>query len=318
MSTATRAADPTGAAGPGGTTADRPGPEPGAAAGGAPSPVVVIDLDRAARRFRELRQALPWVDARYEVTALAHPRLLAGFAADGSGFSVASGAGLEALLRVDADPRRVLHAATGAPWHERRRAWEAGVRLFVVDDIHALDVFVGAPAGTAVLLRLAPEHAVRAARHAQSLGVRVAGLSLRLPAGAPAARIAADLREASAAYTAIATATGHRPGMLDLGEILVTRASVRPADVAELARSVRSLVAPATFGTVVTASLGRAVVADCITIVSGSDERYADPATASGYIDDGAEVVIVRARTRTPSRASRRPARARTTWSPVG
>ena len=192
------------------------------------------------------------------------------------------------------------------------------MRLFAVDDVHALDSFVGAPAGTAILLRLAPEPALWAASRAESLGIRVAGLSLRLPAGAPAARIAAELRTASAVYTAIAAATGSRPRMLDLGEILATRASVRAAEVAELARSVRSLVAPATFGTIVTASLGRAVVVDCITIVSGADERYADPVTACGYIDAGAEVVIVRARTRTPSRPPRRPARARTTWSPAG
>ncbi|RDV43795.1 hypothetical protein DOE76_16235 [Leifsonia sp. ku-ls] len=303
MSTATRTAAPNGAADPNGTVV-----------GGSSSPVVVIDLDRAGRRFRELREALPWVDARYEVTALAHPRLLAGLAADGAGFSVASDAGLDALRRVDADPRRVLHAVPGARWQERRRAWDAGVRLFVVDDGAALDAFVGAPPETAVLLRLAPADAVRAARRAHDLGIRVAGVSLRLPAGSPASRVAAELRDASTAHTAIATATGRRPGMLDLGEILASRASVRAAEVAELARSVRSLVAPATFGTVVTASLGRAVVSDCISIVSETDERYADPATASGYIDAGAEVVIVRARTRAP----RRPARARTTWSPAG
>lgn len=306
MSTAMRTADPTGADDP--TVAAS-----GAVAGGAPAPVVVIDLDRAARRFRDLRAALPWVDARYEVTALAHPRLLAGFAADGAGFSVASDAGLDALRHVDADPRRVLHAVPGASGQERRRAWDAGVRLFVIDETHALDAFVGAPPETAVLLRLAPEPAVWAARRAHSLGIRVAGLSLRLPAGAPAARVASALREASATYTAMAAVTGRRPEMLDLGEILASRASVRAADVAELARSVRSLVAPATYGTIVTASLGRAVVSDCISIVSGADERYADPATASGYIDAGAEVVIVR--TRTPSR---RPTRARTTWSPAG
>lgn len=285
----------------------------------AESPVVVIDLDRAARRFRDLRDALPWVDARYEVTALAHPRLLAGFAADGAGFSAVSDAGLEALRRVDTDPRRVLHAVPGARREEFRRGWDAGVRLFAVDDFHALDAFVGAPPGAAVLLRLPQEAAVRAAHRAQSLGIRVAGLSLRLPAGAPAARIAAALREVSAVYAAIATATGERPGMLDLGEILATRTGVRAAEVGELARSVRSLVAPATFGTVVTASLGRAVVADCITIVRGADERYADPATACRYIDAGAEVVIVRSRTPTSSRPrTRRPARARTTWSPAG
>jgi diaminopimelate decarboxylase len=312
MSIATRTADPTGAADPR-RDAFRP------AVDGAPSPVVVIDLDRAVRRFRDLREALPWVDARYEVTALAHPRLLATLAADGAGFTVASDAALDALRHVDADPRRVLHAVPGARWRDRRRAWDAGVRLFAVDDLHALDAFVGAPPGTAVLLRIPPETAASAARRAQGLGIRVAGLSLRLPAGAPAATVAAELRRASAAHRAIAAATGRRPGMLDLGEILASRASVRPADVAELARSVRSLVAPATFGTVVTASLGRAVVADCITIVSGSDERYADPATASGYIDAGAEVVIVRARPGgRPSRILRRPTRARTTWSPAG
>jgi len=313
MSAATRTADPNGAAPARAVT--------GAIAPDTPSPVVVIDLDRAARRFRELREALPWVDVRYEATALAHPRLLATLAAEGAAFTVAGDAGLDAVRHVDVDLARVLHAVPGAHRLQRRRAWEAGVRLFAVEEASHLDSFLGAPSGTAVLLRLAPEDAVPAARRAHTLGVRVAGLSLRLPAGAPAARVAAELRQASAAYAAIAEHTGHRPGLLDLGEILTSRTSVRGTELAELARSVRSLVAPATFGTVVTATLGRAVVDGCITLVTDSDERYADPVTACHHIDAGAEVVVVRARPQDPlplRLLRRRPARARTTWSPVG
>ena len=56
MPTATRAAVPTGATHPLGVRAVGGMP----AAVGRPAPLVVIDLARAADRFRELRCALPW------------------------------------------------------------------------------------------------------------------------------------------------------------------------------------------------------------------------------------------------------------------
>ena len=278
-----------------------------------PSPVVVIDLARVAERFRELRALLPWMDVRFDVSALAHPALLTALAADGAGFVVSHDSGLPVLQRSVQDVRGVLHATPGARWPRRRAAWEAGVRRFVVDEACDLDEFATAPAGTAVLLRLRPDDAVEAARYARALGVRIAGLSLRLPRAAGDDQLLDAVQAAVVASGRIAGILGERIELLDLGEALSGPMAGPSAHVAALGRSIRGIVAPATSRMVVIASAGRSVTADAITIVSGAAERYADAAIASEYIDAGAEVLVLRRR-----RRILRPARTRSTWSPAG
>ncbi|SEA58085.1 hypothetical protein [Leifsonia sp. 21MFCrub1.1] len=350
MSTATRTADPTGAAAvltdaATGAVAVDGRPSGRGRRGGPELPVVVIDLARAARRFRDLREAFPWVDVHYDVSALAHPALLGTISAEGAGFTITHEAALPALRRVDADLGRVLHAAPGARWLQRRSAWAAGVRLFVVDDPYDLDTFVSAPAGTAVLLRVDPDIAVPVARHASALGVQVAGLSLPVAAATGASDLVALLQRAVRASSDVAAATGRRLELLDLGDTFSDGTAIRPAEWPALARTVRSLVAPATSRTTVLATAGRALVSDCITVSAGGGEQYADGATASACIDAGCEVVVLREgmrdgllsrlplfRTaparegatmrRTPhargGHRTLRPSRARSTWSPAG
>ena len=308
MSIATRTAGPIGPAAlravPEAVAMDLPVP---------PSPVVVIDLARVADRFRELRALLPWMDVRFDVSALAHPALLAALAADGAAFVVSHDSGLPVLQRSVPDVRRVLHATPGARWPRRRAAWEAGVRRFVVDDARDLDEFATAPAGTAVLLRLRPDDAVEAARHARALGIRVAGLSLRIPRTAGDDQLLDGVQSAVVASGRVAGILGERLELLDLGEALSGPMAGPSAHVAALGRSIRGIVAPATSRMDVIASAGRSVTADAITIVSGTAERYADAAIASEYIDAGAEVLVLRRR-----RRILRPVRARSTWSPAG
>lgn len=344
----TRAADPTGApsAAAGAvaraaTTADRLPFVVGGTVGAQELPLVVIDLLRAARRFRALREAFPWVDVRYDVSALAHPALLEAMAAEGAGFTVTHPAALPALARAEVDLRRVLHASPGAPWRERRSAWEAGVRTFVVDDALQLDAFVAAPAGTTVLLRVDPDAAVPVVQRAQTLGIHVGGLSLRIRDDASAAELDTELQRVVRANACIAAETGRRLESLDLGSAFLGSAAARPATWAALARSIRSLVAPATSRTTALATVGSALVSDCITMSTGGAEQYADPESASALIDAGAEVLILRESTAgrplrrlplfraTPGREPLprpvetarhrvlRPVRARSTWSPA-
>lgn len=316
MSIATRTADPIGAtrrrAATEAVAVDASAPRPVPAHHGAP-PLVVFDLPRVAQRFRELRAVLPWMDVRYDVCALAHPVLLSALAAHRAGFVASHDAALPVLHRTGVDPARVLHAVVTASAARRRTAWEAGVRRFVIDDARDLDDFSTAPDGTAVLLRLDPASAVEAARRAEALGVAVAGLSLRASDGAHDDRLLDAVQAAMGATGRIAGLIGRPLEVLDLGDALCGPAPRRPEHLAALGRSIRSLVAPATSRIAVTASAGRSVASDAITVVAGRTERYADPATASDYIDAGAEVVVLRTRHRI-----QRPARARSTWSPAG
>lgn len=351
MSTATRTADPTGPAAVRTDAATGAGAVDGRHSGrgrrgGDELPVVVMDLSRAARRFRDLREAFPWVDVHYDVSALAHPALLGTIAAEGAGFTVTHDAALPALRRADADLGRVLHAVRGARWVQRRAAWDAGVRLFVVDDPYDLDAFVSAPAGTAVLLRVDPDIAVAVARHASTLGVRVAGLSLPVAPETAASDLVALLQRAVRASAEVSAATGHRLELLDLGDTFSDGTAIRPAEWPSLARTIRSLVAPATSRTTVLATAGRALVADCVTVSTDAVTRFADGPTASTYIDAGCEVVVLRdgmrdglwsrlplfrtalareapsvrrtPRVRAGGHRTLRPSRARSTWSPAG
>ncbi|MGO4301007.1 hypothetical protein [Leifsonia sp. RAF41] len=317
MSIATRTADPTGIAAmhaaTGAVAVDDLPPLSSGSGRRRTAPVVVIDLPRVAQRFHELRAALPWMDVSYDVCALAHPALLSALVTEGAGFVVSHDAGIDALRRTGADLGRVLHATPGARWPQRRTAWAAGVRRFVVDDARDLDAFAVAPVGTSVLLRLDPTDAVEAAGHANALGIHVAGLSLRVAPDAGAGDVLDAVQAAMASGTRIASMTGRPLASLDLGEALSGPFAGRPGQVAELGRSIRSLVAPVTSRVRVSASAGRAIADDAITIVAGDAERYADAATASRYIDAGAEVLVLRRRRRIP-----RPSRARSTWSPAG
>jgi diaminopimelate decarboxylase len=272
-------------------------------------PLVVLDLDRARRRYTALREAFPWVDVLYDASALAHPRLLAAVADADGGFAVTHDQALPALLAAGVGGRRILHATPVAHPHESRAAYDAGVRHFVVDGTRALESFSGAPDDLRVILRLrsglarrpahraacgmTPDEALTAATAARALGVRIAGLSLALPEDGSPAEYVAEIVRAVGVAADIAAATGFRLRILDLGDGFPGRSGDHPAERAELARAIRGIVAPATSGVTVTAAAGRAVAAGCVTVVAGESRCEVDPATVGELIDAGAEVVVL-------------------------
>lgn len=300
MPTATRTADPKGAA-------DQA--SEAVAVGVHDLPLVVIDLDRARRRYRALRDDFPWVDVHYDVSALAHPALLAAIAELGGGFEVTHDRALPALLLAGSSGRHVLHATPVPHPHEARAAYDAGVRRFVIDGHRALEVFAGAPEDLQVILKLepaliprpahraspgmTPAAIVGAARAAHGLGARIAGLSLTLPQDAGPADYVAEIVRAIGIGADVEAATGQRLRLLDLGDGFPGRTDGRPSERAELARAIRGIIAPATSRITVTASAGRSVTAGCLTIVAGDVRRDVDPAVASACIDAGAEVVVL-------------------------
>lgn len=300
MSAATRTAYPNGAAR---TAAEAVAADLGRL------PLVVLDLDRARRRYAALREAFPWVDVLYDVSALAHPRLLAAFADEDGGFTVTHDEALPALLAAGVGGRRILHATPVAHPHESRAAYDAGVRHFVAAGSRAVEGFAGAPDDLRVLLRLrpglaqrpahraasgmTPEEALSTATAARGLGVRIAGLSLALPEDAGPGEYVTEIVRAVGVAADIEAATGFRLRILDLGGGFPGRSGERPAERAELARAIRGIVAPATSGVTVTAAAGRAVTAGCAAVVTDEARSEVEPATAGELIDAGAEVVVL-------------------------
>lgn len=284
-------------------------------------PLVVIDLVRARRQYRSLCDAFPWVDIHYDVSALAHPALIATVAEVDGGFEVTHEQALPALVRVGADPRRLLLAAPAAHPASTRAAHALGVRRFVVDGMRDLAVLARlAPAapdapGDALrpMLRLqprlappptsrpahratagvAPDEAVRIAEAAHRNGLPISGLSLTVPAQASPAEYVTEIVHAMAVAADMEHATGRRLTLLDMGEGFPGRAAARAGERAELARAIRGIVAPATSGITITASAGGAVTAGCLIVLDDTDERDVEPALASACIDAGAEVVVL-------------------------
>lgn len=272
-------------------------------------PLVVLDIARAARQYRSLCESFPTVDVHYDVSALAHPALIEAIAADDGFFEVSHDSALAALTAAHADQTRVLHATPVTHPHEVLAAYNAGVRRFVVDGPSDVEKFVGYPADLRLLVRLRPgvsPHAVHALprgvraeealplfRYAGSLGVRIAGFSLSLPADAKASDYIAQMARTVALMADIEAATGARFDVLDLGDAFPGHAAGRPGERAELARAIRALVAPATSRVAITASASRAVTTGCITVIGGTVERDVDPLIASDCIDDGADVAVV-------------------------
>ncbi|UAJ78666.1 hypothetical protein IT072_15700 [Leifsonia sp. ZF2019] len=310
-------------------------------------PLVVIDVERAAGRYLELRAAFPWVDVHYDVSALSHPALLDAIAAASGAFEVATPASVNAVIARDGRPR-FLHTGLLAHRSEVDAAYAAGVRRFVVDAQNDLDAFAGAPDDVRVLLRLrpladprsahrasrgfAPDHIVRAVRAASDRDVCVGGLSLQPPAHSSPSGYVAEIAHAAAVAADVRAAVGLRFETLDLGDGFPGRAATRPAEQSELARAVRAIVAPATSHVSIIASASRAVTAGCLSVVDGASAREADPAYASECIDAGADVRVLTGALRSglrerlsffradTERGHRvlRPRRARATWSPAG
>jgi len=338
MPAVTRTADPTGAP---------VAPAAGTAGDSGDLPLVVIDVERAAERYLDLRAAFPWVDVHYDVSALSHPALLDAIAAAQGAFEVAQPAALDTLMLCEARPR-LLHTAPITSPRDVAAAYRAGVRRFVVDDAAELAAFAGVPDDVRLLLRLRPcadsssahragrgfrpDEIVRAVRAAAGQGVCVGGLSLQPPAHSSPADYVAEIVHAAAVTADVRVATGTRFDVLDLGAGFPGRAASRPVEQAELARAIRAIVAPATSHVTIIASASRAVTAGCLSVVTGGDERDADPASASACIDAGADVLVLAHDPRSgilgrfsffrggAERGHRvlRPRRSRTTWSPAG
>lgn len=272
-------------------------------------PLVVIDVSRAARQYRALRDAFPSVDVHYDVSALAHPALITAVADSGGSFVAAHDGALAALTASQTDLRRVLHATAETHPHEVLAAYNAGVRRFVVDGPADVEKFASAPHDLDLVVRLQPHTPPRAAhaaprgvtardahrlvRDAAGIGVRIAGFSLNAGPGATCSDYVAAIARTAGVIADVQAATGARFDVLDLGDGFPGRAARRPGERVELARAIRAIIAPGSSRVTITASAGHAVTAGCITIIGGTVERDVDPFTASECIDAGAEVAIL-------------------------
>ena len=161
------------------------------------TPLLVLDPDRVAARYRLLAKHLRGFRLHYAVKALPHPAVLMTVAAWGGGFDVATNAEVDLLRTMRLPMDRCVHTNPIKKPADIEHAYRAGVRTFVVENPVEAQKFTSMPADIEVLVRLAfpnpgaksdlstkfgvsPREADLIVKHVVAAGVRFAGFSFHV------------------------------------------------------------------------------------------------------------------------------------------
>lgn len=97
------------------------------------TPCIVLDLDIVETNYRRLLHYLPFVDVFYAVKAQSNTEVLERLSSIGSNFDVASIRELNSILSIGVHPDRISFGNTNKKASDIKKAFEAGVRMFVFD-----------------------------------------------------------------------------------------------------------------------------------------------------------------------------------------
>lgn len=97
------------------------------------TPFIIIDLDVVARKYDELKRALPSTDIYYAVKANPEIEVLKLLAARGSCFDAATVYEIDRLLDIGVDPVRISFGNTIKKSKDIAYAYSKGVRMFACD-----------------------------------------------------------------------------------------------------------------------------------------------------------------------------------------
>jgi ornithine decarboxylase len=119
-----------------------------------PTPCLVLDLDVVARRYRELRAAMPFATPYYAVKASPEPAVIRRLAGLGARFDVASPAEIELCLGCGAAPESLSYGNTIKKAADIGYAHRLGVRLFAFDSMREVEKLARMAPGASVFCRL--------------------------------------------------------------------------------------------------------------------------------------------------------------------
>ena len=97
------------------------------------TPFVVLSTDVAARKYDDLRKAMPYADVYYAIKANPDETILRMLVERGSRFDIASIYELDWMLELGAAPDRLSYGNTIKKARDIRYAYEKGVRLYASD-----------------------------------------------------------------------------------------------------------------------------------------------------------------------------------------
>ncbi|XP_055530879.1 ornithine decarboxylase 1-like [Wyeomyia smithii] len=164
-------------------------------------PIHILDLDDVVRKHRNWRQQLPRVDPFYAVKCNDDPAILRTLVALGAGFDCASKGEIERMLKLGADPSRIIFAHTAKSMDSIAYAKRCGVDLMTFDGEVELEKIKQMHADSSLVLRIRydspdaqislgkkfgcdPEHeAPQLLGYAKSLGLSVVGISFHIGSG---------------------------------------------------------------------------------------------------------------------------------------
>jgi ornithine decarboxylase len=269
------------------------------------TPLLVLQPERAAARYRALRSALPFVRFHYAIKALDHCAVLRAVHGAGGFFEVASRSELDSVQTVESDLSTCLYTHPIKRASDIDDAYRRGVRTFVVDNAREIEKFIGRPDDIQLLLRLSfrnpeakvdlsakfgaePADAVDLVAYAIENGVRVNGLSFHVGSQTNSTRpYRTAISRCLRLIDQIRLGLDHELEILDIGGgfPVAYRDGVCNAD--DIIESIRTLLAPHAHRLTVLAEPGRYVVASCMTLITtviGAGTRQAVPWY---YLDDG-------------------------------
>src|SRR5262245_24341000 len=156
------------------------------------TPLLVLQPQLVARRYRELADRLPGFRLHYAVKASPHPIVLKTIAICGGGFDVATSAEVALLQQLGLPMDRCIHTNPIKKPADIDVGYAAGIRTFVVENLCEVEKFAGRPADIELLVRLAfrnpaaksdlsskfgvePADAERLVKHVIAAGVHFAG-----------------------------------------------------------------------------------------------------------------------------------------------
>jgi ornithine decarboxylase len=99
------------------------------------TPVLLLSPSEVGRNFRALQQALPRADIHYAVKPNNHQGLIDEVYRLGGGFDVCSAGEIAQVLPTGIEPTDLIHSHPVKSLHEFDRAVQAGIEIFVVDNI---------------------------------------------------------------------------------------------------------------------------------------------------------------------------------------
>jgi len=268
------------------------------------TPILACSLDRVKDNYKRLRSLLPRFKLYYAVKANPHPKILKTLADLGSCFDVASRNEIQMCLDAGAAPDRLLYANPVKPKEHLIFAYEAGVKACTFDNPNELDKIARYAPEMEVVLRLVvkdvgsfckfstkfgarEKQAMVLLEKARDLGLKTAGLSFHVGSQCTKLENFSKALDICARIQKRAAKAGIELKLIDTGGGIPIQYTKKIYELGELTRMMNGKLDMFAEGTEFIAEPGRAIVGDCMTLIT----RVIGTAVRGGneciYVDDG-------------------------------